>query len=153
MNWTHGATSAWIGLALTAAGLLVGTIIGRANLKRTLVSLLLTIPLTIFTAILWSAILWLAPVHFGDNVNALLGIPFFLLCGAVTGALLTGNRVTGAGHKRGTLLGSEPERPRPQRQDGLTLAGHRIRPQRRNQTLQNDRHHRHRQIHRHPRDF
>ena len=128
MNWTHGATSAWIGLALTAAGLLVGTIIGRANLKRTLVSLLLTIPLTIFTAILWSAILWLAPVHFGDNVNALLGIPFFLLCGAVTGALLTGNRVTGAGHKRGTLLGSEPERPRPQRQDGLTLAGHRIDP-------------------------
>ena len=128
MNWTHGATSAWIGLALTAAGLLVGTIIRRANLKRTLVSLLLTIPLTIFTAILWSALLWLAPVHFGDNVNALLGIPFFLVCGAVTGALLTRNELTGAGHKRGTLLGSQPERPQTQRHDGLTLAGQRIDP-------------------------
>jgi type IV secretory pathway TraG/TraD family ATPase VirD4 len=128
VSWTHGAASAWLALALTAAGLLVGTILGRASLKQTLASLVLAIPLTIVTALVWNAILWLAPVHLGENVNALLGIPFFLLVAAVAGKLLAGRRLPGPEHKRGTLLGSKPEPSQTHGRDGLTLAGQRVDP-------------------------
>jgi type IV secretory pathway TraG/TraD family ATPase VirD4 len=128
VSWTHGAASVWLALTLAAAGLLVGTIIGRANLKQTLISLLLTIPLTLITALLWNALLWLAPVHFGENLNALLGNLFLFLCGALAGKLLAGNRVTGPEHKRGTLLGTKPEPSQDHGRDGLTLAGQSVDP-------------------------
>jgi type IV secretory pathway TraG/TraD family ATPase VirD4 len=128
MNWTHGAASAWLALGLTAAGLLLGTFLGRANLKQTTASLVLAIPLTIVIALVWNAILWLFPVHLGENLSAFLAIPFFLTCAAVVGKLLAGRHLPASEHKRGTLLGSTPERPQTDGREGLTLAGQRVDP-------------------------
>ncbi len=128
MNWTHGATSFWLGLGLTATGLLVGTIIGRASLRQTLASLILAIPVTIVIALIWNALLWLLPLHLGENLSALLGIPFFFFFAAVVGKLLVGRSLPRPEHKRGTLLESKPERPNTVGHNGLTLAGQRVDP-------------------------
>ena len=52
MNWTHGTNGLLIGYALSAVGVLVGLLVGRAPLQRTLAFPLIAIPVFIVGVLL-----------------------------------------------------------------------------------------------------
>jgi hypothetical protein len=110
---------------LTTVGLVIGLIVGRAGLKQILFSLILSIPLLAIVSLLWNGLLWLLPVSPSNTVTFLLALPFFALCGVLTGKLLAARARPGVAHKRGTLLNASLGlRPfRSSAASRLTLAG------------------------------
>jgi Type IV secretion-system coupling protein DNA-binding domain len=124
VNWDHGFTGILIIYGVSAVGLLVGLLRGRAPDSRIDYFLLLAVPVSIVAVFLWT---WIAgPLQTSVIAKLIpyLGLVFVAVFSALAGRLLAklpGNK----NHKRGTLL--EAVTPKPARRilksEGLTLAG------------------------------
>lgn len=124
MQWTHGTAGLLIPLALTAAGVLAGMIVGRAPIQKIVAFPLITIPIFLIAAILWSLAAAVLKPKLGDTpVLAYLGSVFCVLIGGLAGKLLANTPPT-TGHKRGTQVQQgAPLAAKSRRPGSLTLAG------------------------------
>src|ERR1700689_2855245 len=125
MTWNHGTNGLLIAFGISAFGVLLGLILGRATLQRTLLFPLTTIPIFIIALLLWSAMAGsLQATRIATNLIPYLGLIFIGVFSGLAGKFLARLRENKT-HKRGTIL-SEPGRDAvrsllsPQ---GLTLAG------------------------------
>jgi type IV secretory pathway TraG/TraD family ATPase VirD4 len=123
MNWTHGTAGLLIPFGISAAGVLLGLLLGRAPAIRVLAFPLIAIPVFVVAVLLSTAMLSpLKSTPIADNLIPYLGIIFVAVFSGLAGkffAKLPENKT----HKRGTILeesGGMRGRWKPQ---GITLAG------------------------------
>jgi len=124
MNWTHGTAGLLIPFGISAAGVLIGLLLGRAPVIRVLAFPLIAIPVFLVAVLLGTAIL--APLKaapIAANLIPYLGVIFTALFSGLVGRLfarLPENKI----HKRGTILeDSSGMRGRLLKTKGITLAG------------------------------
>ncbi len=119
----HGARGLLLVFGLSAAGVLVGLLVGRAPLSRVLRFPLIAIPVCIVAMMLWTAMA--SPLQSLGLAKLIpyLGFAFLAIFSALAGKLfarLPENKT----HKRGTILQESPKLARSLRKPkGLTLAG------------------------------
>ena len=125
MNWDHGFTGILIAYGVSAAGLFVGLLRGRAPDSRLNYFLFIAIPVLIVAVFLWDAVA--SPLQHIPIVSSLysyLGLIFVGLFSGGIGTLLA-KLPESTNYKRGTVL--EEATPKPARRSlkskGLTLAG------------------------------
>jgi type IV secretory pathway TraG/TraD family ATPase VirD4 len=125
MDWTHGTNGLMIGYGVSAAAVLTGLIVGRANLQRTLAFPLIAVPVLIVAMLLWTAMAGpLKATAIASNLIPYLGLIFVAIFSGLAGKLFA-RLPDKKNHKRGTILSEATERvthkifiPK-----GLTLAG------------------------------
>jgi type IV secretory pathway TraG/TraD family ATPase VirD4 len=124
MNWTHGTPGLLIPFGISAFGVLVGLIVGRATFGRTLRFPLMAIPVFIVAVLLWSAVAGpLQGSGLASNLIPYLGLIFIAIFSGLAGKILA-QLPEKKEHKRGTILDNNQKitrkilKPR-----GLTLAG------------------------------
>jgi hypothetical protein len=125
MNWDHGFTGILIAYGVSAAGLFVGLLRGRAPDSRLNYFLFIAIPVLIVAVFLWDAVA--SPLQHVPIVSSLysyLGLIFVALFSAGIGTLLA-KLPESTNYKRGTVLDEATPKParRSLKSKGLTLAG------------------------------
>ena len=124
MNWNHGTNGLLIGFAVSALGVLIGLIVGRAPPSRLLAFPLIAIPVLIVAVLLWTALS--TPLRSAglSGVIPYLGLIFIAIFSGFAGKLLA--KLPGSQtHKRGTLLNEVTSNPSHNLSGpkSLTLAG------------------------------
>jgi type IV secretory pathway TraG/TraD family ATPase VirD4 len=124
MNWTHGTPGLLIPFGISAFGVLVGLIVGRAPFGRTLRFPLMAIPVFIVAVLLWSAVAGpLQGSGLASNLIPYLGLIFIGIFSGLAGKILA-QLPEKKEHKRGTILDDNPKITRKiLKPQGLTLAG------------------------------
>jgi len=84
----HGTSGLLVSYALTAAAVLVGLVLGRANHQRLVRFPLIAIFIMIAAAILWSVISGVLQRHLGTSLTEWLGAAFLLLVSVLAGRLI-----------------------------------------------------------------
>jgi type IV secretion system coupling TraD/TrwB family protein/amidohydrolase family protein len=124
VNWNHGTNGLFIAFGISAFGVLLGLILGRATFQRTLLFPLMAIPIFFLAVLLWTALARpLQTTHIATNLIPYLGLIFIGIFSGLAGKLLA-KLPENKTHKRGTIV-SDTQNPvrsilSPK---GLTLAG------------------------------
>jgi type IV secretory pathway TraG/TraD family ATPase VirD4 len=124
MTWNHGTNGLFIAFGISAFGVLLGLILGRATFQRTLLFPLMAIPIFFLAVLLWTALARpLQTTHIATNLIPYLGLIFIGIFSGLAGKLLA-KLPENKSHKRGTIV-SDTQNPvrsilTPK---GLTLAG------------------------------
>jgi type IV secretory pathway TraG/TraD family ATPase VirD4 len=123
VNWNHGFTGILIAYGVSAAGVLVGLIRGRAPDSRLGLWPFVAIPVLIVAVFLWT---WMAsPLQSTAIAGAIpyLGLTFIAIFSGLVGKLFA-KLPEKTNHKRGTVLQESPKLARGSlKPQGLTLAG------------------------------
>jgi Type IV secretion-system coupling protein DNA-binding domain len=125
MSWNHGTNGLLIGYGLSALGVLIGLLLGRAPFSRTLAFPLIAIPVCIIAVFLWTAMAGpLKATAIASGAIPYLGLIFIAIFSGLAGRLLS-KLPENKNHKRGTLLDESPPSLTKQilKPKGLTLAG------------------------------
>jgi type IV secretory pathway TraG/TraD family ATPase VirD4 len=125
MTWNHGTNGLLISFGVSAAAVLLGLLLGRATIQRTLLFPLLAIPIFIVAVLLWTAMA--APLQssgLASSTIPYLGLIFIAIFSGLVGKLFA-KLPEKKTHKRGTIV-SEPVKNLARgilKPKGLTLAG------------------------------
>jgi hypothetical protein len=125
VNWTHGTNGLLIAYAVSALGVLIGLLLGRAPISRLLAFPLIAIPVLIVAVILWTAMAGpLKATAIASNLIPYLGLIFIGIFSGLAGKLFA-KLPENKNHKRGTIVSDLRQNPvrsilKPK---GLTLAG------------------------------
>jgi len=125
MTWNHGTNGILIAFGISAFGVLLGLILGRATFQRTLLFPLMAIPIFFLAVLLWTALARpLQATHIATNLIPYLGLIFIGIFSGLAGKLLA-KLPESKNHKRGTIVSESTGNPvrgllKPK---GLTLAG------------------------------
>jgi type IV secretory pathway TraG/TraD family ATPase VirD4 len=124
MNWNHGTSGLLIAFGVSAVSVLVGLLLGRAPVSRTLAFPLIAIPVLVVAMILWTAIAGPLKAAIATNLIPYLGLIFIAVFSGLAGRLLA-KVPENKNHKRGTILEerAKPLAQRIRKPKGLTLAG------------------------------
>jgi hypothetical protein len=124
MTWTHGTNGLLIGYALSALGVLVGLLLGRAPVSRALAFPLIAIPIFVVAVLLWTAIAGPLKAAIAGNLIPYLGVTFIAIFSGLAGKILA-KLPDKKNHKRGTLLEEAGQKLTRKivKPKGLTLAG------------------------------
>jgi type IV secretory pathway TraG/TraD family ATPase VirD4 len=124
MSWTHGTAGLLIPYGISAAGVLLGLLLGRAPVTRVLAFPLIAIPISLVAVLLWTAMIGPLKRTAIASLIPYLGLAFIAIFSVLAGKLFA-KLPENNGHKRGTILRESSRNPvrgilKP---NALTLAG------------------------------
>ncbi|HEY5255235.1 MAG TPA: type IV secretion system DNA-binding domain-containing protein [Acidobacteriaceae bacterium] len=123
MNWNHGTNGLLIGYGLSALGVLIGLLLGRAPISRVLAFPLMAIPVLVVAVLLWTAMAGpLKATAIAAELIPYLGLAFIGIFSGLAGKLFS-KLPENKNHERGAILEGASAKRTLLKTEGLTLAG------------------------------